>query len=117
MREHDRCLWILLWFLVHQYGQTQAFVQPGEIAIAYTLRQVEQLASTAPDPTREKPTEKIAASAHLNDLAQALTRAAGLKVTVHAGKRKNSGRVVLHYTSLDEFEQIAKYLGAKNPTE
>jgi ParB family chromosome partitioning protein len=82
-----------------------------------SVRQVEQLASTASDPTGEKPTEKIAATAHLKDLAQALTRAAGLKVTVQAGKRKNSGRVVLHYASLDQFDQIAKYLGAKNPTE
>ncbi len=82
-----------------------------------SVRQVEQLASEAPEPTSDKPTEEIAATVHLNDLAQALTRAAGLKVTLHAGKRKNSGRVVLHYTSIEEFDQISSRLGVKTPSE
>ncbi len=82
-----------------------------------SVRQVEKLASNAPEPIPEKPTADIAATAHLNDLAQALTCATGLKVTLHAGKRKNSGRVVLHYTNLEEFDQIANRLGAQMPTE
>lgn len=82
-----------------------------------SVRQVEQLASRALGPTVETPTEEIAATAHLNDVARALTGATGLKVTLHAGKRKNSGRVVLHYTNLEEFDKIARHLGAKIPTE
>lgn len=82
-----------------------------------SVRQVEQLAAADPEPTVDTPTEEIAATAHLNDVAQALTRATGLKVTLHAGKRKNSGRVVLHYSKLEEFDAIAKRLGAEMPTE
>jgi ParB family chromosome partitioning protein len=82
-----------------------------------SVRQVEQLASETKTPRLEDEPKRIAATSHMKDVAQALSRATGLKVTLHAGKRKNSGRVVLYYNSLDEFDQLAEKLGAKPPTE
>lgn len=82
-----------------------------------SVRQVEQLACETPKQRSQEEPQRIAATAHLKDVARALSRATGLKVSLHAGKRKNSGRVVLYYNNLDEFDQLAEKLGAKTTTE
>ena len=82
-----------------------------------SVRQVEQLAAETRTPRLQDQPERIAATTHMKDVANALARATGLKVSLHAGKRKNSGRVVLYYNNLDEFDQLAEKLGAKPPTE
>lgn len=49
--------------------------------------------------------------AHLRDLQQRFEEAVKTKVTIHQGKRKGTGRIVIQYYSLDDFDRIAGMLG------
>jgi ParB family chromosome partitioning protein len=81
-----------------------------------SVRQVEQLvarelagatdapSSPAPRPVRMKP-------AYLRDLEDQLSRTVGTKVTILPGRAKHTGRIVVEYYSLDDFDRIAKSLG------
>lgn len=50
-------------------------------------------------------------AAHLHDLQQRFEEAVKTKVTIHQGKRKGTGRIVIQYYSLDDFDRIAGMLG------
>lgn len=50
-------------------------------------------------------------SAHVLDLQQRFEEAVKTKVTIHEGKRKGTGRIVIEYYSLDDFDRIAGMLG------
>ncbi len=50
-------------------------------------------------------------SAHLRDLETRLSLACGTKVSIEEGKRKGSGRMVIEYYSLDDFDRVAGKLG------
>ncbi len=50
-------------------------------------------------------------SAHLLDLQRRFEEAVKTKVTIQEGKRKGTGRVVIEYYSLDDFDRIAGMLG------
>lgn len=49
--------------------------------------------------------------AHLRDLERRFEEAIKTKVTIKEGKRKSTGRVVIEYYSLDDFDRIAELLG------
>jgi len=48
---------------------------------------------------------------HITDAEQALTRALGLPVRIQPGRAKNSGRIVIGFSNLEEFERVAVRLG------
>lgn len=50
-------------------------------------------------------------SPHLRDLQTRFEQALQTKVTIHEGKRKGSGRIVIQYFSLDDFDRIAERVG------
>jgi ParB family chromosome partitioning protein len=52
-------------------------------------------------------------SAHLHDLEKTLTRHLGLRVHLKASAKKGKGKLVIHYNSLDEFDQLMTSLGVK----
>jgi ParB family chromosome partitioning protein len=52
-----------------------------------------------------------ARKAHLYELQERFMDAVRTKVTIHEGKRKGSGRIVIEYYSLDDFDRIASSLG------
>ncbi len=54
-----------------------------------------------------------ARSAHLRELQQRFEEALKTKVTIHEGKRKGAGRIVVEYYSLDDFDRIAAKLDVK----
>jgi ParB family chromosome partitioning protein len=59
------------------------------------------------------PTRKPQApSPHLMDLEKSLTRQLGMRVQVRS-TAKGRGRLILHYTSLDQFDEILQKLGAR----
>lgn len=68
-------------------------------------RQRDQASATDP------PQEVRVRSAHLQDLERRFEEAMRTKVTIHEGKRKGTGRVVIEYQSLDDFDRIADRLG------
>jgi ParB family chromosome partitioning protein len=59
-------------------------------------------------PLRKTPT----VSPHLADLEKSLARQLGLRVQVRSGA-KGRGRLILHYSSLDQFDDLLQKLGAK----
>ncbi len=50
-------------------------------------------------------------SPHLQDIEQRFEQSVRTKVTIHEGKRKGTGRIVIEYYSLDDFDRIAALLG------
>jgi ParB family chromosome partitioning protein len=50
-------------------------------------------------------------SAHLRDLERQFEQAIKTKVTLHEGKRKGTGRIIIEYYTLDDFDRIASALG------
>jgi ParB family chromosome partitioning protein len=53
-----------------------------------------------------------AGSAHLQDLERTLARQLGMRVQLRAAK-KGKGRLIVHYASLDEFDDLLSRLGVK----
>lgn len=51
------------------------------------------------------------ASPHLRDLQQRFEHSMKTKVTIVEGRRKGSGRIIIEYYSLDDFDRIANALG------
>ncbi len=50
-------------------------------------------------------------SAHLRDLEINLTKQLGMRVQVRSGATKSKGKMVIHYNSLDEFDQLVERMG------
>jgi ParB family chromosome partitioning protein len=51
---------------------------------------------------------------HLRDLEERCSVAAGTKVSIQQGRRKGTGRIVIEYYSLDDFDRILERLGVEN---
>lgn len=52
-------------------------------------------------------------SPHIRDLERHFEEALKTKVTIHEGRRKGSGRIVIEYYTLDDFDRIAASLGVQ----
>jgi len=50
---------------------------------------------------------------YIRDLEDQLTATVGTKVFIHPGRAKNTGRIVIDYYSLEDFDRIAENLGLK----
>lgn len=66
-------------------------------------------------PAAEKPAAPAGnarlRSAHVKDLERRFEETVKTKVTIHEGKRRGAGRVVIDYYSLDDFQRLAELLG------
>lgn len=82
-----------------------------------SVRQVEALVSQPATDLQKSPQPPTGGDRHRRELEDTLTRKLGMKVTLKPGKRKNSGRVVIHYQSLEEFDIIARKLGGTSIME
>ena len=80
-----------------------------------TVRNLERLvqeATAAPvSPADDQPRPKP--SAHLQELERTLSRELNLRAQIRPSNRKGHGRVVLHYTSLDQFDVLLARIGVK----
>lgn len=71
------------------------------------------------EKTRESEKEPVQSakdrgrSVYLYELQERFMEAIKTKVTIHEGKRKGSGRIVIEYYSLDDFDRIAACLDVK----
>jgi ParB family chromosome partitioning protein len=102
-------------------GQARALVgigdAPRQLAVArlavrrnLSVRQVEELARTGPDPLGTVEKTGRSPDRHVRDVEESLSKALGLPVALRAGKRKNAGRIIIRYNSLEEFDRIAERL-------
>lgn len=80
-----------------------------------TVRNLERAIATAGTPptpaaSAEKPT---GAAAHLKDLELTMSKTLGTRVQIRAAAQKGKGKLVLHYSSLDQFDDLLSKLGVK----
>lgn len=80
------------------------------VAQGLSVRSLERLLQSAANPVSDR---KLApASAHLADLEKSLARQLGMRVQIRSAA-KGRGRLVLHYASLDQFDDLLAKLGVK----
>jgi ParB family chromosome partitioning protein len=75
-----------------------------------SVRQLEVLLKGAPPASA---TPKAAPSAHIRDLEISLSRQIGMRVQVRTRGKKGGGQLTLHYSSLDQFDELLVKLGAQ----
>lgn len=64
----------------------------------------------ADDPSKPAKPSK---PAYIRDLEEQLTHAVGTHVSIQTGKKKHSGKIVVEFYSLDDFDRIATSLGLR----
>ena len=75
-----------------------------------SVRNLERLVQgAATPPPKPAPTS----SAHVKELERSLSRQLALRVQVRGSRKKGHGRLVLHYTSLDQFDELMTRLGVQ----
>jgi ParB family transcriptional regulator, chromosome partitioning protein len=80
------------------------------VSQALSVRNLERVMKDAPAPPAAAP---AASPAHIQDLEKNLSRQLGLRVQVRAGRKEGRGRLILHYASLDQFDELLSRLGAR----
>lgn len=77
-----------------------------------SLRNLERIiASPTPaSPTRASPTP---ASPHLREVEKSITQQLGLRVQLRSGASQAKGKLIIHYTNLDEFDSLVDRLGVQ----
>ena len=90
----------------------------AELAVSQNLsvRNLERLVQANPTDAKPK-TPPPAVSAHVKELERSLSRQLALRVQVRGSRKKGHGRLVLHYSSLDQFDELMSRLGVKAETE
>jgi ParB family chromosome partitioning protein len=80
-----------------------------------SVREVERLVRLTVEGTR-KPSQKAdEKAAHILDLERRMREVLGTRVSINAKKRGHSGRIIIEYYSLDEFDRVTDRLGISGP--
>jgi ParB family chromosome partitioning protein len=82
-----------------------------------SVRQVEALAKSETASRGADQNGADGGARHISDLEQSLSLALGLSVRVLLGRKQNSGRVVIHYRNLEEFDLLAERIGGRKALE
>jgi ParB family chromosome partitioning protein len=80
------------------------------IAQGLSVRNLERMISAGPAAAADKGGQGKP-SAHLVDLEKSLSHQLGTRVQVKASSHKGKGKLILHYTSLDQFDHLMGRLG------
>jgi len=98
---------------------SQCAIASKVAAESLSVRQTERLVAAARNGRSEDP-DTQAATAHgaqrapyLADLEERLCQAVGTRVRILPGRTKHSGRIVVEYYSLDDFDRISAALGLR----
>lgn len=75
-----------------------------------SVRQVEELARPQDETKPASTTAPGPRSRHYKELEEALSKSLGTRVKLIPGRRKNSGRIVIRYANLEEFDRITERL-------
>lgn len=80
-----------------------------------SVRKLEELIAQTPEPGTDTTTAVTAhtrtltaKSPHVVELEQELSRKLGTKIRIFPSKRKNTGKIIIQYFSLDEFDRIVE---------
>jgi ParB family transcriptional regulator, chromosome partitioning protein len=80
------------------------------VSQSLSVRNLERLLQADAEPLR--PRRPSGSTAHLADLEKSIARQIGMRVQIHSAA-KGRGRLVLHYASLDQFDDLLSKLGVK----
>ena len=85
------------------------------ISQGLSVRKLEELVSKEPSgPAAPKPEgEKTTKPAYVRDIEQQLTEVVGTRVGILPARARNTGKIVVEYYSLDDFDRISGALGLK----
>jgi ParB family transcriptional regulator, chromosome partitioning protein len=81
------------------------------VAQELSVRKVELLLQQRPASPDNVPVSSP--SAHIQDLERSISRQLGMKVQVRSAK-KGKGRLVIHYASLDQFDELMTRMGVQS---
>jgi len=81
------------------------------ISQGLSVRNLERMISSGPATTVPEKGGKVKPSAHLADLEKSLSHQLGARVQVKASSQKGKGKLIVHYTSLDQFDNLMGRLG------
>ena len=70
-----------------------------------SVRNLERAIKEGPKHEAKKPAP-TATAAHLQDLEKTISRQLGLRVQLRAAAKKGKGRLIIHYASLDQFDEL-----------
>jgi ParB family chromosome partitioning protein len=86
----------------------------GELSVANDLsvRQLELLLKSGSNPTSPALT-RSGLSAHIRDLEQSLSRQLGMRVQLRTRGKKGAGHLMIHYGSLDQFDELLTRMRVK----
>lgn len=89
--------------------QLQYTVAQRAMAGGWSVRQAEAAAAKtkAPEPAASQPDARPA----VKDVEQALSTALGMRVRIHEGRRRHTGKLIIEYYNLDDFERLTTRLG------
>jgi ParB family chromosome partitioning protein len=80
------------------------------IAQGLSVRNLERVIANGSAPQTRQPATQ---SAHVTDLEKSLARQLGMKVQLRSAGGRGKGRLVIHYASLDQFDDLMGRLGVK----
>ena len=85
----------------------------AELAVAQNLsvRNLERLVVSSSTPTVKRAAAAPGSEAHVRDLERTLSRQLSMRVQLRSGRTKGRGRLILHFTSLDQFDDLMSRLG------
>ena len=78
-----------------------------ELSVRNLERLLQDAASNEPPPRREP-----SVTPHLQDLEKSIARQLGMRVQLRSGG-KGKGRLVIHYASLDQFDELLSRMGVR----
>jgi ParB family chromosome partitioning protein len=78
-----------------------------------SVRNLERLLQESTSRTAPAAPAPAAGSAYHQDLEKSLSRQLGLRVQLRAGTKKGKGKLILHYGTLDQFDELMNRLGVK----
>ena len=84
-------------------------------AMSLSVRELEQLAASPPGASavRLAAPQPKSKAAYLLDIERQLTTAIGTQVVIKPGRARNTGKIIIEYHSIDEFDRITGTLGVE----
>jgi ParB family chromosome partitioning protein len=73
-----------------------------------SVRNLERIMQERP---KSAPPKTASVSPHIQDLEKSISRQLGLRVQVRQAARKGKGRLIIHYATLDQFDELMGRLG------
>ena len=82
------------------------------VAQGLSVRNLERLLQDGP-PAAAPRAEAPAPSPHIQDLEKSIARQLGMRVQVRTSAKKGRGKLIIHYSSLDQFDELMSRMGVQ----